>query len=146
MKFEFQNPEREVDKKLQQLRLKLAWEYPNVPSVARSRFVMASHLADKVLQREKSTTIRFDKHAIEYPTGPVIPLYSLGEGQRHIYARCLANLIVHSVRYEPVDDLTEDDAVADGFASRDELINTLEFFYGRLAPHDVVCIYAFSLA
>lgn len=145
MNFDFHDRADGVEESLAYLRAILAREYPDVPSVPRRRFVMAAHLADKVLQRQKCTTIRFDKHAVEYPTGAVLPLFSLEAGQDHGQARCLADLALHSVRYEQVDDLTETDAIADGFGSREELIDTLQVFYGRLSPRDVVCIYSFSL-
>lgn len=146
MNFEFHDTAEGAEASLAYLRATLALEYPDVPSVPRRRFVMAAHLADKVLQRQKCTTIRFDKHAVEYPTGAVLPLYSLKEGQDHGQAQCLADLVLHSVRYEQVDDLTDTDAIADGFGSREELIDTLQAFYGGLSPRDVVCIYAFSVA
>lgn len=145
MNFKFHDTAGGVKESLEYLRAELAREYPNVPSVPRRRFVMAAHLADKVLQRRKCTTIRFDRYAVEYPTGAVLPLYSLAEGQDHGQAQCLADLVLHSVRYEQVNHLTENDAVADGFRSRDELIDNLQTFYGGLSPRDVVCIYAFSL-
>ncbi|RJT30828.1 ASCH domain-containing protein [Mesorhizobium waimense] len=145
MNFQFQDTAAGIEECLQQLRTQLAQEYPDIPSVARRRFVMAAHLATKVLRREKCTTIRFDKNAVEYPAGSILPLYALEEGQHHGEARCMADLALHGVRYEQVDDLTEDDALADGFNSKEELIDTLESFYGQLAPADVVCIYNFSL-
>jgi hypothetical protein len=145
MNFEFQDSAGGVEESLEHLKSELAREYPNVRSVARRRFVMADNLADKVLAREKCTTIRFDKHAVEYPAGSVLPLYAIEEGKDHGEARCRADLLLRSVRYELVEGLTEKDALADGFRSREELIKALKTFYGELSPSDVVCIYAFSL-
>jgi hypothetical protein len=145
MNFQFQDLLGGTEEGLQRLRTQLALEYPDVPSVARSRFVMVAELANKVLLQEKCTTIRFDKNAVEYPIDTILPLYALEEGEKHDEAKRMADLALHSLRYQRVDDLTEDDALADGFRSREELIDTLESFYGALAATDIVCIYAFSL-
>lgn len=146
MNFVFQTPEETTYLELEQLKLRLAHEFPNVPPVPRKRFVMAATLADKVLAREKCTTIRYDKSAVEYPADSILPLYSLQDGQAHEDATCLADLQILSVRYTPVCNLTEADARCDGFDSRGELMETLQRFYGRLAPTETVCIYAFRLA
>lgn len=145
MNFEFDESVHGVENHLEQLRSALAHAYPDLPIVPRRRFVMMANLVDKVLARRKCSTIRFDKHAVEYPAGSVLPLYSVEEGQLHEEATCIADLLLHAVRYERVEDLTDDDAIADGFTSRDDLVDALDNFYGRLSPQDLVCIYAFSV-
>lgn len=143
--FSFSISGRSTPATLDGLKATLAREFPDLTSVPRHRFVMAEHLADKVLQRQKCTTIRYDRDAVEYPANHVLPLYSVEEGQGHDTARCLADLRILSVRYAPVRGLTDADARDDGFATKHELLETLERFYGHLRPYDTVCIYAFRL-
>ncbi|QND62080.1 ASCH domain-containing protein [Mesorhizobium huakuii] len=106
---------------------------------------MAERLADKVLSEQKSTTIRYDRDRVEYPAGPVLPLYAAEERGPQDEYRCLACLRVLSVRYSTFNGLTEADARSDGFSSLDELLGALQRFYGRIMPEDTVCIYEFAL-
>jgi hypothetical protein len=146
MQFVFPTPDRPYDGSLEHLKTKLAREFPNTPSVPRRRFVMAVNLAEKVMQQQKCTTIRYDRDAVEYPAEAVLPLFAVTDAGRPEHPHCLADLRILSVRYASVDDLTETDALYDGFSSLDELMGALQHFYGHMMPHETVCIYEFALA
>ncbi len=145
MQFVFPTPRGLYPAALKRLKTRLADEFPERSSVPRRRFVMTECLADKVLSEKKSTTIRYDRDRVEYPAGPVLPLYAAAERVPQDEYRCLARLRVLSVRYSTFDGLTEADARSDGFSSLDELLGTLQHFYGRIMPDDTVCIYEFAI-
>ncbi|MRX37152.1 ASCH domain-containing protein [Aminobacter sp. MDW-2] len=145
MQFVFPTPRGAYDAAIECLKTRLADEFPGRSSVPRRRFVMTERLADKVLSEQKSTTIRYDRDSVEYPAGPVLPLFAAAERAPQDEYRCLAGLRVLSVRYSTFEGLTEADARSDGFSSLDELLATLQQFYGRILPEDMVCIYEFAL-
>jgi len=85
--------------------------------------------ADKLLEGSKSSTIRL---------GIVKPRYR--EVIIHGHGRPLAKAVITGVEHKKIRDLTDEDAVRDGFKSRKELLRALRKVYGDFSPEDPVTI------
>jgi len=86
-----------------------------------------------VLREEKRTTIRMGMRA--YAIGPNVFVCGAFE----------VPIIITKLEYTRVECLTEEDAIRDGFASLQELLDCLQGFYPDLHPHDCVTIVHFIL-
>ena len=86
---------------------------------------------DAVISRQKRTTIRAGRRS-----------YALGPTQLTSAKRKVPIQIV-GVRYKRFGDLTDADALADGFESMNGLSAVLGRFYPTLKPSDVVTIVEF---
>lgn len=118
--------------------------FPGVPPVPRHRFVMAPDLADLVASDRKMTTIRYDTAGVEYPAGPVLPMFVIDRENEENSAVFKGELRIRELKYKCVNQLDEEDARADGFSSREELLSRLRRFYGPLTDDKLVCIYSFE--
>jgi hypothetical protein len=127
------------------LRQKLVSEFPSLRTVERRRFVMTAPLAKMVVDERKCTTIRYNPQAVEYPAQAILPLFVISHGRDHDDVVCWGALRILSVGYKPVAQLDDDDARKDGFATKQELLDTLQQFYGKMTPTDLICIYTFEL-
>lgn len=123
------------------LKQELVRRFPRLRAVERTRFVMMAALADQVARKRKRTTIRYTPQSIEYPAKSTLPLFVLESGDRHEDAQPRGELRIISIQYKPVRELDEHDALKDGYRSKNELLDALHKFYGRLHPSDLVCIY-----
>lgn len=124
--------------------LKAIEVFPNLKAVERTRFVMLSGLVDKVLTEDKTSTIRFERGAVEYPSGIMLPLFEVTVPNRHENARLVANLQIIRVIYKSLAELDQHDVEKDGRASRNELLETMEHFYGKISANELVTIYEFK--
>jgi hypothetical protein len=125
------------------LKRELERRFPNLRPVARERFVMLASLANLVAANLKHTTIRYSRHEIEFPSDAKLPLFVVDSREHHDQARHSGDVRIGRVQYKQVGDLSEADAAADGFPSRDDLIAAMRSFYGPLKPNDYVSIYHF---
>jgi len=89
----------------------------------------------KILEGKKVTTIR--KGIRDFKVGEKILITS----QDRIYAE--AEII--EVKYLKVSDLTDEDALKDGFSSKDELFKALEKYYSSIKSNDTITIIGFKL-
>ncbi len=84
---------------------------------------------EKLLSGKKATTIRIGKY---------VPLYReviIHSGGRPC---CLAEITF--VKYKKISDLTDEDAIRDGFPGRTALLNELRKIYGYIKGKDLVTI------
>ncbi len=88
-----------------------------------------------ILRRKKKTTIR--KGIKTCPVGDVITLTAGNEP--------FARAIIRKAVIKRVKELTEEDALRDGFSSLEELINALRKIYGDLHENELVTIIHFEL-
>lgn len=100
----------------------------------RSKFLgrhimIKGEFADLLLSGRKKTTIRL---------GHVIPRYQ--EVIVHGHGRPLCKARITNVTYKKVRDLTEEDAIKDGFSSLSELYKALKETYGNIRPDMEVTI------
>jgi hypothetical protein len=98
----------------------------------KSSIPLAEEFVDAVVGRRKRTTIRAGQRS--YTLGPT----QLTSAKRKVPVRIVA------VRYKRFRDLTDADAVADGFESINSLSAVLMRFYPALKPSDLVTIVEFS--
>lgn len=93
---------------------------------------LAEEFVDAIISRQKRTTIRAGRR--NYALGPTQLTSAKGKIPVQIVG----------VRYKRFEDLTDADAVADGFESIHDLSSVLKRFYPALKPSDVVTIVEFS--
>jgi len=98
----------------------------------KSSIPLAEEFVEAVISRQKRTTIRAGRRN-----------YALGPTQLTSAKHKVPVLIV-GVRYKRFEDLTDADALADGFESIRNLNAVLRRFYPALKPSDVVTIVEFS--
>jgi len=108
--------------------------------VGRGRIFLRRHLMVRgefvkpLLEGVKKATIRL---------GIVVPKYD--EVIVHGGGRPIAKAKITEVVYKKVSELTDSDAVLDGFSSREELIEALKKVYGRMSSDDIVTIIKFEV-
>jgi hypothetical protein len=91
--------------------------------------MLKGEFADKLLTGRKKTTIRI---------GIVKPKYR--EVIIHGKGKPLAKAIITNVTYKKVSELTDEDAMRDGFSNVSELLSALRKVYGDVKPDDIVTI------
>lgn len=91
--------------------------------------MIKGEFADKLLSGRKTTTIRI---------GLVRPKYR--EVIIHGKGRPLAKAVITNVTYKKVSELTNEDALRDGFNSVSELLDALRKVYGDVRLDDIVTI------
>ena len=96
--------------------------------------MLKKEYGEKLLRGEKRATIRL---------GMVVPKY--GELIVHSGGRPIAKVRVVEVYYKKVRELDDNDAVLDGFGSREELIMALKRAYPDIRPEDTVTIMRLEL-
>lgn len=89
---------------------------------------------EAILENKKSATIRL---------GIVKPKYN--EIIIHGGGRPIAKAIIEGVIYKKIRELTDEDAILDGFQSKDELIHELKRLYGYVSESDYVTIIQFRV-
>lgn len=87
-----------------------------------------------ILSGRKKATIRLGKVKLKY-----------NELIVHGGGRPVAKVRVTGVRYKRVSELTDEDAVKDGFRSREELLEALRRMYGDFSEDDYVTIIEFEV-
>ena len=89
----------------------------------------------KILEGKKVTTIR--KGIRDFKVGEKILITS----QDRIYAEAE----ITEIRRLKVSDLTDEDALKDGFSSKEELLKALKKYYSSIRPSDTVTIIGFKI-
>jgi hypothetical protein len=129
-----------------ELKEHLNCEFPDLNVVERHRFVMVADLAELIFSSRKSSTIRYSKGAVEYPSAPALPLFVVNDHLESASPTCIGALDIGAVRYKTLAELNEYDAQMDGFASRAELVHALQTFYGDIPSDDVLSVFEFTLS
>lgn len=96
-------------------------------------------------QGRKVTTIRLRKGAVEVPFSSVLPLYEtsdFGPGDR---SRPTEHVNVSGLRYHRFGELSQNDALRDGFTSFADMRKTLGEIYPHITDDDWVTVYDISL-
>ena len=89
----------------------------------------------KILEEKKITTIR--RGARNFKVGEKVLITS----QDRIYAEAE----ITEIRCLKVSDLTDEDALKDGFSSKEELLKALKKYYSSIRPSDTVTIIGFKI-
>jgi len=95
-----------------------------------------AEFVEKIINGEKITTVR--KGIKSYPVGRIVELTS--DGKRFALAK-VKKVVVKRVR-----ELTDEDAIRDGFKSRNELISALKRIYGDLRDDEFVTVVHFEVS
>ncbi|MBC7114299.1 MAG: hypothetical protein PWR13_759 [Archaeoglobi archaeon] len=90
---------------------------------------------EAIITGNKITTIRKGRRV--YPVGSVVELVSKNE--------TFARARIDKVEIKKVRELTDEDALRDGFSSRMELLKELKKIYGSISSEDEVTIVHFTL-
>lgn len=94
-----------------------------------------AEFVEKIINGEKITTVR--RGIKSYPVGRIVELTSNGE--RFALAK-VKKVVVKRVR-----ELTDGDAIRDGFRSRNELISALKRIYGDIRDDEFVTVVHFEV-
>ncbi len=89
----------------------------------------------KILEGKKITTIR--KGIRDFKIGEKVLITS----QNRIYAEAE----ITEVKYTQISELSEEDAVKDGFLTKEELFKALRKYYGQIKPNDKITVIHFKL-
>ena len=128
-----------------ELKAHLSSKFPNLNAVERHRFVMVADLAELVFTSRKSSTIRYSKGAVEYPSAQELPLFVVADHREKTNPTCIAALEIRAIRYKTLAELSETDAHNDGFASKADLITALKKFYGDIQSDAMLSVFEFAL-
>ncbi|AAB89733.1 MULTISPECIES: ASCH domain-containing protein [Archaeoglobus] len=94
-----------------------------------------SEFVERIINGEKITTVR--RGIKSYPVGRIVELTANGE--RFALAK-VKKVVVKRVR-----ELTDEDAIRDGFKSREELISALKRIYGDIRDDEFVTVVHFEV-
>ncbi len=90
---------------------------------------------ESIIQGKKITTVR--KGVKSYPVGRIVELT--------VNYKPFAKAKVKKVVVKRVKELTDEDAVRDGFESKEDLLNALKKIYGEINENDLVTIVHFEV-
>jgi carbamoyltransferase len=111
----------------------------------RSELPLYRGFLDRLRKGRKRSTIRYRKGAVELPSFNRLPLYETpdyGVGDR---SKPTAVVKITGIRYQIFGELTERDAVTDGFSSLEEMRRELTEIYKDLLDDEWVTIYSIEL-
>jgi hypothetical protein len=111
----------------------------------RSELPLYKDFLDRIRKGRKRSTIRYRKGAVELPNFNRLPLYETpdyGVGDRR---KPTAVVEITGIRYQIFGELTERDAVTDGFSSLEEMRRELTEIYKELQDDEWVTIYSIEL-
>lgn len=97
---------------------------------------------EKLKLRKKTTTVRYKKDAIRYPSKETLPLIQTKPNSEE--KKEVGELKIEKIVIKEVKELTETDAVNDGFKNKEELISVIENIYGKIKDNELVSIYHIS--
>lgn len=90
---------------------------------------------ESIIQGRKITTVR--KGIKSYPVGKIVELT--------VNYKPFARARVKKVVVKRVKELTDEDAIRDGFENREQLINALKKIYGNVDENEFVTIVHFEV-
>ncbi|ADB58139.1 ASCH domain-containing protein [Archaeoglobus profundus] len=90
---------------------------------------------ESIIQGKKITTVR--KGVKSYPVGKIVELT--------VNYKPFAKARVKKVVVKRVKELTDEDAIRDGFESKEDLLNALKKIYGEINENDLVTIVHFEV-
>lgn len=104
------------------------------PKFLGRHLMVKGEYVDDILTGRKRATIRLGMVKVKYKDMIV-----------HGGGRPVAKIHVTSVVYKRVKELTDEDAVKDGFKSKEELVRELKKVYGKVSLEDYVTIIEFEV-
>jgi len=111
----------------------------------RSELPLFADFLARLREGKKRSTIRYRKGAVELPSFKTLPLYETpdyGVGDR---THPTAIVEIRDIRYQVFGELTEEDAIIDGFSSLAGMRRELTTIYPNLHDDEWVTIYSIEL-
>ena len=107
----------------------------------RSRFLLQADFFQWLKEGRKRTTVRYRKGRIDYPSVCVAPLWVTEDFSHDPRGEQEGSLRITHYGVNKFSELTDADAIADGFSTRSELLAVLQKIYGEIKPEEEVSIY-----
>jgi carbamoyltransferase len=120
-------------------------EHTGLVVFVRTELPLFADFLARLRKGEKATTIRYRKGAVEIPSFKRLPLYETpdyGVGDR---SKATAVVEITGIRYQIFGELTEEDAIADGFDSLEDMRRELRTIYASLQDDEWVTIYSIGI-
>jgi hypothetical protein len=117
----------------------------NASICERDLFLLYSEYVGWLKNGRKSTTIRYRKNEVDMPAGATLPLYSSSSVLPDAEVEYFGVVFIQSVAVAQFGDLTNEDAIRDGFKDLSELHKALGRIYGIIEYDELVTIYGIAL-
>lgn len=115
--------------------------YPAIRLDSRDYFKLYSEYTELFLGGEKHTTIRFEEGKIDLPIKNELPLL-VNTQENPEDTNYIGDVAINTITIKRFSDLTKEDAILDGFESRQDAITALKRIYPTVTPEDPVTIYS----
>ena len=132
------------DDDLLDLCVRLKVLFPDLEQKVRDRFLLLDEYISWMREGRKSTTVRYNRNALDVPSSLRIPLYpthDFGRSESVISETPIAHTEIVGLTYKCFGDLTDKDGLNDGFENRSQLLDTLASIYSPITETDIVTIY-----
>jgi hypothetical protein len=99
---------------------------------------------ESIVSGKKQTTIRYSENKIRLPKRRIIPLYNSNKGICNEKS-LICEAEITNFKVCKFKSLNFEDAINDGFKTKELLINTLRQIYPQILDEDFITIYSFSI-
>ena len=117
----------------------------NWQCIPRDRFLLQAEFFGWVCEGKKTTTIRYRRDAADYPIGKCLPLYVTDDFSHIPRDNREAICRIEGYQVKAFGELTDSDAIKDGFRDVLELSRVLSKIYGDISNNEPVVIYRVAL-
>ncbi len=118
---------------------------PNSKLISRQKFLLFEEFIDWVKSGRKTTTIRYNKLGVDFPSKTIMPLLPTSDYSSNPSSAAVALVQVSKFIVKKFGNLTDQDAHNDGFSCIGELIKTLHDIYGEIKPDEYISIYTIKI-
>lgn len=119
---------------------RLKQDFPKYELKIDTELCMYDYFISWVESGKKTTIIRYARDKIRIPYGMILPLIETKKDDKE-YKKQAGHITIDKLVVKSISELTDDDAIKDGFNNKDELLRTLEQIYGEILPFEHVSIY-----
>lgn len=117
---------------------------PDLKLSKRSRVLLFNTYIDWVKQGKKKTTIRYGKGDIDIPMYISLPMMETKDFGNRCFKK-VGTAVIKQLELKPFGELSQNDAINDGFDSLEDLKNAMNTIYGPIDNDHIMSIYTFSL-
>lgn len=114
-------------------------DFPRIELKSDDYLFMHEEYVEKLRLGEKTTTVRYKRNAIRYPTKKELQLIQTKPNNEE--KKEIGEVTIEKIVIKEIKELTEIDAVNDGFQNKEELISVIENIYGKIKDNELVSIY-----
>ena len=116
-------------------------QHPETELASRDYFKLYSDYTELFLTGDKSTTIRFENGMIDFPVKSELPML-VNSQENPNDTNYIGDVVINNIVVKRFGALTKEDALIDGFESRQAAITALENIYPQITQSDLVTIYS----